>query len=186
MKRSWIAVVVVVALAAAVIGGDQLLRIHVESQIGQQIESQHGGAADVRLGGWPFALVGLTKRLPDAQVSVVDAEVANEARKATVERVDIAVTGLSPIDDLGRANAERLDATASITWNQLSVLLGFPISRVHDDRISAKTSVEIMQRVIPIELQAELSLQADGALVLDNPSVALADYTLRSCPPQPG
>lgn len=88
------------------------------------------------------------------------------------------MTGLSPIDDLGRANAERLDATASITWNQLSVLLGFPISRVHDDRISAKTSVEIMQRVIPIELQAELSLQADGALVLDNPSVALADYTL--------
>lgn len=58
------------------------------------------------------------------------------------------------------------------------MLLGFPISRVHDDRISAKTSVEIMQRVIPIELQAELSLQADGALVLDNPSVALADYTL--------
>ena len=178
MKRSWIAVVVVVALAAAVIGGDQLLRIHVESQIGQQIESQHGGAADVRLGGWPFALVGLTKRLPDDLVCVVDAEFANEARKATVERVDIAVTGLSPIDDLGRANAERLDATASITWNQLSVLLGFPISRVHDDRISAKTSVEIMQRVIPIELQAELSLQADGALVLDNPSVALADYTL--------
>lgn len=34
------------------------------------------------------------QRLPDAQVSVVDAEVANEARKATVERVDIAVTGL--------------------------------------------------------------------------------------------
>nr|WP_300151245.1 DUF2993 domain-containing protein [Propionicimonas sp.] len=178
MKKPWIAVVAVLALAVAIIGGDQLLRIHVENEITQQIESQHGGDARVRLGGWPFALAGLTKRLPDAQVSVVDAEVANEDRKATVERVDIAVTGLSPINDLGQASVEQLDATASITWNQLSVLLGFPISRVQGDRVSAKTSVEVLQRVIPIELQAELSLQADGALVLSDPSVALADYTL--------
>lgn len=175
MRKPWTIIVVVVVVVAALIGGDQIARIYTQQRIANQIESQYGGQADVRLGGWPFASILMTKRLADAQATMTGIEVSNEDKKATVESVDVSLTGLSPVDDLDEATAEHVDATATISWNQLSVLLGFPIRQVGDGRVEVKTSVQALQRVIPIVLEADLALQPDGTLVLSDPSISVAD-----------
>ena len=178
MKRPWTIVLVLVIVLAAVAGGDQIARVYLQNRTADEIEARYGGAADVRLGGWPFVLAALTRRLPDAHATITGAQVANEGKKATVEVIDVTIKGLSPITELDDATAEQVDATATISWNQLSVLLGFPIERAGDGRIEVRTSVQVLQRVIPLVLQTDLTLQSDGTLVLNNPGISVADFDL--------
>lgn len=164
-----IAVILVLGLA---VGGfvliDQRLRASAEQQINEAIMAEFGGQVSTELGGWPFLLARVKNRIPDARVSIVDAQVSIDGRATTVDRTVLTAVGLSPIDDFRNARAERLDVRVEMTWQQLTELLGFPVSHVVGDRVSARTSVEILGVVAVLELQAELSVQSDGTLVLSD------------------
>ncbi len=178
MKKRRSVILIVLVVLVALIGSDQLLRVYIEHRADKQIEARYGGQADVDLGGWPFALALVTQRLPEAHATITGAEVANGDKKARVESIEIALTGLSPISDLDSATAEHVSATATMSWNQLSVLLGFPIRQVDDGRVEVKTSVQVLQRVVPVVLEADLALEQDGTLVLSNPSLTIADISM--------
>lgn len=174
-KKTLMIIAVVAVLVISAVGVDNQMRGFSQNHMAQAIEERYGGQAEVKLGGWPFMLITLTHRLADTQLNLQGIEVADEDRKATIDSVQIDAAGVQPFDDLENATVEQLDATASINWNQLSVLLGFPVNYVDGNRISVGTSVEVAGRVVPIQLEADLALEQDGTLELNDPGLAVAD-----------
>lgn len=168
------------ALVAGLVYADDVLRRRTEARISEQLAGQFGAQVSTELGGWPFAAVWLSNRLPDARITLDRAEVMVEERSAIIERIELTAVGLSPVDDLEQARAERLDARVQMTWQDLTLLLGFPVSHVQGDRVSARTSIEFLGVVAVAELQAELGVQPDGRLTLTGASASAAGIEVPS------
>jgi len=171
-------VLLLVGLVAALVVVDHLVRRRVEQRISETVAAQFGGEVTTELGGWPFLASQLTGRVEDARITIDRVTVPVQDRFATIEHIDLTAVGLAPIDDFDQTRAERLDARALMTWGELSTLLGFPISHVEGDRISARTSIEALGVVAVAELQADLGVQPDGRLVLSNATASAAGARL--------
>lgn len=169
---------VAVSLVAGLVFVDHAVRRRAEQRISETVAAQFGGQVSTELGGWPFLLSQVTNRVEDARITVDQVTVPVEDRFATIEHIDLTAVGLAPIDDFDQTRAERLDASALVTWGELTTLLGFPISHVEGDRVSARVSVEVFGVVAVAELQAELGVQPDGRLVLSNATATAAGAEL--------
>lgn len=178
LGRALLIAVILGALVAALILADQAVRRRAERQVSAAIVEQFGGEVVTELGGWPFSLTLLTNRLEDARITVTNASVAVGDRQATIDRAEFTAVGLTPVDDLARARAERVDAEVHLTWGQLTTLVGFPVSHAGGDRISARTSVEVFGVVAVIELRAGLSIAPDGKLALREPTASAVGIDL--------
>lgn len=176
--RFIVVVVVIGALVGGLVVADQLLRSHVERQISAQVADEFGGVVSTELGGWPFIVARLSNRLADARVNIHDAAVSVADRQATIDNVNLTAVGISPLDDLPAARADRLDAQVSIDWQQLTLLLGFPVGYAGDARVAARTSVEVFGVVAVAELQAEITVDPTGRLQLHDPSATAAGVEL--------
>lgn len=177
-RRGLIVIVVVAALVAGMVFVDQFIRNRVERSISQTVATEFGGQVTTELGGWPFLASQLTNRIEDARITVLDVTLPVEDRWATIDRAELTVVGLSPINDLEHARVERLDARVLMSWGHLTTLLGFPVGHVEGDRISARTSVEVFGVVAVAELQAVLSVEPDGRLVLSDATATAAGVDL--------
>lgn len=172
----------VLVLLGAIVGGlvyvDGQLRRNTEQEISDYVVGQFGGEATTELGGWPFVAARFSNRLPDAKITVRDATVAVDDRTAPIAHAELSAVGLAPVDDLSSARAERLDARVQLTWQELTLLVGFPVSHVSGDRISARTSIEVFGVVAVAELQAELGVEADGRLTLSQPTASAVNIDI--------
>lgn len=172
--RALLVLVLLGALIGGLIFADHRLRVSTEQRISEQLVGQFGGEAVTELGGWPFVAARFTNRLPDASITLRGAEVMVDDRAATLELAELTAVGLSPVDDIEALRAERVDARVQMTWQELTLLVGFPVSHVHGQRVSARTSIEVMGVVAVAELQAELSVEPDGRLLLSDASASAA------------
>lgn len=177
-RRLLVVFVVVGALVAGLILVDQYIRNRVEQKINQTVTAELGGQATTELGGWPFLASQITNRIEDARITVVDVTLPVEDRWATIDRAELTVVGLSPINDLEHARVERLDAQVLMSWGHLTTLLGFPVGHVEGDRVSARASVQVAGVVAVAELQAALSVEPDGRLVLSDATASAVGIEL--------
>lgn len=177
--RRWVWVIAILGLVVAgLLVADHLVRRDIERRVSEAVVAELGGEVTTRLGGWPFLMGLAANRLESAHITVTNATVDVGERQGTIERAELTIAGLSPVRDLDQARAEQLDARVQMTWGQLTTLVGFPVSHVQGDRISARTSVEVFGVVAVIELQSEVSVDPGGQLVLRDPTASAVGVDL--------
>lgn len=174
LGRWLLAILVVVGLGAALVFADQSVRRDAESRVSTAIADQFGGEVTTELGGWPFMFSQIVDKITDARILVTGATVPVGDQQAELSRVELWVVNVEPASELSLARAERLDAQVTVDWEQLTLLAGFPIVHAGDDRIAGKLGIEILGVVGVAELEARLSVEADGTLVLSEPSATAA------------
>lgn len=178
LRRTLLIVGIIGGLLLGLVLADQMIRRRVERQVSEVIVAELGGEVTTEIGGWPFSAAWVTDRVADVRITVKKAHVSVGERSGIIESAELTAVGLSPVKDLTRARAERLDARVRITWGQLTTLLGIVVSQVEGDRVSARTSVELFGVVGVIEVQAGLGVKPDGTLILSDPSASAAGIGL--------
>lgn len=173
-------VVALAVLATAVLFVDNLARDYAEKRVGKEIASkliiESDSKVDVRLGGFPFLLTALTKKLANGQVDLANVTVSGSQKPIHLLGAHAEVTGLKPVDDPNHAMIDTLDAAVTIDWASISTQVGNGIilSSTPEGQLQAQVSVNIFGAGVGVLITGQVQLvDATGQLQLVNPKAEL-------------
>ncbi len=176
-RRHWgrriVAAVVVIVLVAGALLGDAVARTRTETEVADQIASAVGGESSsigVDIGGWPFLTVLATDRLDSVDITAPAATVKKDQQSATFTDVTIHASGLRNVRDIDATVMDSADATARITWKELSRLSGSTITSAGGSRVQLVRSVKVLGVSVSLKISAAPSIRTeDRRIVFSKP-----------------
>lgn len=175
----------ITGLSLAVIGGgavvgDGVARSYAEGQAAQQVQTALGMAQppEVELGGWPFSLALLTRRVPTASLSAAEVPLDISGQKVVVQEVEITAEDLS-IDGaeitVGSGRADGL-----VGYPALTQLAGVPVEAGDEaGRVEVSYTAQLFGRELVASVSAVPALSAErDRLLLEHPQIEVVGIQL--------
>lgn len=187
-RRHWgrriIAAIVVVVLVAGALLGDAVARTRTEAEVADQIATAVGGDPSqigVTIGGWPFLTVLATDRLDSVDITAPTATVKKDQQSATFTDVTIHASGLRNVRDLHNTVMDNADATARVTWKELSRLSGSAITSAGGSRVELVRTVKVLGASVSLKISAVPSIRTeDRRIVFSKPQAAIDGISVPS------
>jgi hypothetical protein len=155
------AVILIVLLLAADRAGDYV----AERTAARTIEnSQHlDNRPDVDIAGFPFLTQLAAGDFGKVTITAHDVPVGQQDRLLDISRLRVVLHKVTVSRSFNRVHANRADATASVSYAELSKTLGVRVSYAGGGRITASTSVTVAGRTLSGSVSARPQL-VNGAL----------------------
>lgn len=182
--RRIVAALVVIVLVAGALLGDAVARTRAETEVADQIATAVGGEASdigVSIGGWPFLTVLVTDRLSSVDITAPTATVKKDQQSATFTDVTVHASGLRNVRDLQGTVMDRADATARITWKELSRLSGSTITSAGGSRVQLVRTVSVLGASVSLKISAVPSIRTeDRRIIFSKPQAAVDGISVPS------
>jgi LmeA-like phospholipid-binding len=182
VRKGIVAVVIVAVLLGGAWIADSSVRVAEEGEAAAQVAAALGaaeGTTSVQLGGFPFSVSYLTKSVPQASLEVASFPTTIAGTQVTV--TDLRLTTGTVTMEPDSLTAQAVSGRASMSYQDLSSLVGLPITSGGQNRLQLQYSVALFGT----ELSAEVSAvpQVDPAthtLALTDPQVSIVGFDLPS------
>lgn len=183
-------VFVLVLLAVVLVATDRLARVFAERAAAATIQSaQHlDRAPSVSVPGFPFLTQLAAGRFGTVTLSASDLTIGQAGRTVRIATVSAVLHGVHVARDLSSVHADTAEATAAVSYPDLSGTIGVPLSYGGTSadgvgRVTARTSVSVAGQPISGSVTAEVRVAA-GSLSFVSPQVSV-DGVGSAAVPQP-
>jgi len=112
--------------------------------------SLQANAVAVTIDDFPFLLSLQRDRLESGTLRASQAVIPVQNRKLPVSDLRLTVKGVGPVKDLNHAVIDKANATAVISWTDLSDLLGVRVDSGGGDRVQVNTTVTVLDRPVSV------------------------------------
>ena len=167
-------------LAAGAVVGDNVARGYAQDQVAERVQTELGLAQppQVDLGGVPFSLALITRRVPTANLSATQVPLEVSGERITLETGDVVAEDLALQDDrlaIGSASGDGL-----LGYPALSRLAGVPVEAGEETgRVQVSYTAELFGQELVALVSAVPALddERDG-LVLTQTRISIAGFDL--------
>jgi hypothetical protein len=161
-RRLLIAAVVIVVL---LIAADRIGNYVAERTAADTIEtSQHlSSRPQVDIGGFPFLTQLASGKFDQVTITAKDLPVGQDRQLLDVSRLKVVLHKVTVSRDFSRVQAATADATATVSYAELSRTLGVQVGFAGNGRVKASTSVTVAGRTVSASVSARPQL-INGAL----------------------
>ena len=144
--------------------------------------SQHlSSSPNVDIAGFPFLTQLVAGDFDKITISADDLPVGDQARELDVSHLKVVLHDVSVSRDFSSVHAATADATAQVTYAELSKTLGVRVTYAGRDRIRASTSVTVLGRSVSGSITARPQLHGSklgfGATRIDGVGGLAASLT---------
>lgn len=169
----------VIVLAAVFVGVDRVALLVAERAAANTVQdAQHlDRTPSVSVAGFPFLTQLAAGHFHKLTLAASDLTVGRDGRTVRISRVTANLRGVQVARDLSSVHADTANATAAVSFSDLSDTLGSPLSYGGPSadgvgRITARRSVSIAGQQISGSVTAEVKI-ANGSLSFVSPQVSV-------------
>src|SRR3954447_16223506 len=147
LRRVLVTVVVLVVLFVV---ADRVANYLAERKAADTIKDsqQLSSSPSVDIAGFPFLTQLAAGDFDRISINAKDLPVGGEARQLELAHLKVVLHGVTVSRDFSTVHADSADATAKITYDELSRTLGVHVTYAGNGRVRATTSVTVLGRTI--------------------------------------
>lgn len=178
--------IVGLAIVAVLLGGawiaDSTARAVEERDVAAEVATALGAdeaTTSVHLGGFPFSLTYLTRSVPQASIEVASFPTTIAGAPVTV--TDLQLTTGTVTTGSDAITAQAVSGRASMSYRDLSSLVGLPITYGGQNRLQLEYSVTLLGQQFSAEVSALPQVDpTTHKLALTDPQVSIVGFALPS------
>ena len=178
LKISCGLLVLVLVLAGAAVGFSRYVAMRavqsrVAAQLGVDPSMVHASTSQ-----WILVSVLTSGTLDDLSLDIDRANVSVQGQQLTLQAVHGDFADLSHVRSADELTAGVLDASAVMSWDDVSTASGMSVSAGEGGTIQATTSVEIFGAEVPVTVTAVPTVASSGTVTLADAQVSVATVDL--------
>ena len=170
--------VVVLVLAGAAVGVSRYVAMRtvqsrVAGQLGVDPSTVHASTSQ-----WVLLSVFTSGTLDDLSLDIDRAPVTVQGSDLSLQSVHGDFTDLSHVQSADELTAGTLEASAVMSWDDVSTASGMSVSGGTGGTIQAETTVEVLGAEVPVTVTAVPTVAPGGAITLTDAQVSVATVDL--------
>lgn len=139
-------------------------------------QSQHlSHKPKVTFEGFPFLTQVIGNHYQAIQASGTDITVGDSAQQVTLTSFRSRLSGVRTIDNFHGVTADQVTGTANLGYDQLSAVLGVPLSYAAGGRLQTSRSVDVLGRTVTGMFSAVVTVPGGDQLAFSDVRVAVQD-----------
>lgn len=158
--------VLVVIVVLLLIAADRIGHAVAESRVAAKVQSaqQLTDRPSVTIEGFPFLTQVISNRYHAVRLTAKDVEVGTGSSRIQISTLSARLTGVRATGNYSGVNAQAVHGTATVTYQQLSQVIGLDLAYAGAGRVQARKSVTALGRSVTATVSAMVNI-ADGDLL---------------------
>jgi hypothetical protein len=167
----------VVVVLVLLVGLDRIALVVAERQIAAKIQSKQDlpTRPSVSIKGFPFVTQVIGRHFNAAELHANHLVVGDAQQMVDIGTLDARVGGIDTNHSFSSATARSVAGTATISYSELTKLLGVPLSYAGAGRLTATESVTVLGQKINGSVTAAVGITGATMLTFSDVTVAVSD-----------
>jgi len=175
-------VITVLVLAILLVVADRVALVIADRAVASKIQSTQNLSRrpGVHIEGFPFLTQVIGNRYRAVRLNASQVTVGDSGRKVTMKTVNARATGINTTRDFSRATADTVSGTATVTYSELSRVVGVPLR--YDGtgadgagRVATTKTLSALGLSVTGSVSAEVNVLGGDRLQFSQVRVTLAD-----------